>query len=365
MKIAYDHQIFTSQVYGGISKYYYHLAKELSGIGESVKIFSPFYKNKYISDLPKKVVNGRYVDHYPLNSQRIVNKYNQFVSDRGIHKYQPDIIHETFYSGRRTDKNSYKTVITVYDMIHELFDYYEPPHHRGWDAKKTSIENADHIICISENTKNDLINLYGISDEKISVTYLGFERSPIQIDDDTTINSRPYLLYVGWREWYKNFDNFLKSVASSHKLIEDFDIVLFGGGKISNKHMKLIQGLGFRANQVTQIEGDDHLLARYYQSASVFVHPSLYEGFGLTPLEAMSYNCPVVSSNTSSMPEVVGNSAELFDPENIEQMRGAIERVVYSQTRADELVKLGQERCKLFSWQQCASETLEIYNKLI
>jgi hypothetical protein len=139
MKIAYDHQIFTSQVYGGISKYYYHLAKELSELGESVKIFSPFYKNKYISDLPKKIVNGRYVDHYPLNSQRIVNKYNQFVSDRSIHKYQPDIIHETFYSGRRTDKNSYKTVITVYDMIHELFDYYEPPHHRGWDAKKTSI----------------------------------------------------------------------------------------------------------------------------------------------------------------------------------------------------------------------------------
>jgi glycosyltransferase involved in cell wall biosynthesis len=113
------------------------------------------------------------------------------------------------------------------------------------------------------------------------------------------------------------------------------------------------------------MEGDDALLAQAYQGATALVYPSVYEGFGLPPIEAMAYGCPVISSNTSSMPEVIGNAAESFDPLQTEEISAAIERVVFSNTRRSELIRLGVLRAKLFSWQECASKTATIYRDLL
>ena len=368
MRIAYDHQIFTGQKYGGISKYFYQLVNNISKTENKVRIFSPIHRNFYIQSLPKGVVKGIKVNGYPFGpmGDRLVREVNRVLLKPFLRSYKPDIIHETFFSKYRSGSFKIPTILTVYDMIHELFDYYQPPYHRGWAEKKISTNRADHIICISENTKKDLMNLLNIEESKISVTHLAFERLQVLNKvDQVKLNDRPYLLYVGWREWYKNFKTFLATVASSDKLMNDFDVILFGGGNLSTEHKKLIKKLGFSDGQVRQLEGDDELLAQYYSSAQAFVHPSLYEGFGLTPLEAMSYSCPVVSSNTSSMPEVIGNAAEYFDPESIDDMRQAIENVVYSSSRSCELIKAGQERCKIFSWKRCAGETINIYKKLI
>jgi glycosyltransferase involved in cell wall biosynthesis len=368
MRIAYDHQIFSGQKYGGISKYYYQLVKNISKTDNRVRIFSPIHRNYYIQNLPQELVKGVKLDKYPFGSygDKIVTEINRVLLKPILNQYQPDIIHETFFSKHKSGSMNVPTVITVYDMIHELFDFYLPPYHRGWAEKKIAIDRADHIICISENTKKDLIDLFNIEESKISITYLAFERS--QLSDKTNnfiINKRPFLLYVGWREWYKNFNNFLISFASSEKLKNDFDIIAFGGGELSKEHKKLINRLGFKEGQVKQIEGDDNLLARFYSAASAFVNPSLYEGFGLTPLEAMSYGCPVVSSNTSSMPEVIGDAAEYFNPESLEDMQQAIENVVYSTSKTDELISAGNKRCNFFSWKRCSDETLSIYKKII
>jgi glycosyltransferase involved in cell wall biosynthesis len=346
------------------------LTKHISKTEHNAEIFSPLYINNYINNLPKELVNGRfvdakYIDRIPKKS-RIIGGMNRAISKRQIDLFNPDIVHETFYSKHKTYKKSKCTVITVYDMIHELFNYYQPPYHRGWAEKNISINRADHIICISENTKKDLIELLGVDEKKISVTYLGFEKSkPLESVNQSYDIHRPYLLYVGWREWYKNFAGFLESIASSNRLIGDFNIVAFGGGAFTVEQLALISRLGFDANQVKQIEGNDDLLAHYYSNATAFVNPSLYEGFGLAPLEAMSYNCPVVSSNTSSMPEVIGDAAEYFNPKSVESMRISIERVVYSKSRSDELIQAGKERCTLFSWQKCANETLDVYQKIL
>jgi len=369
MKIAYDHQIFSGQEYGGISRYFYQLAKNISRTQNTVRIFSPIHRNSYIKNLPPELVRGIKFNNYPFGSygNRLVTEANRLLLKPILNQYQPDIIHETFYAKHRSGSKKIPTVITVYDMIHELYDYYLPPYHRGgWIEKKISVDRADHVICISENTKKDLINLFNIDESKISVTHLAFERSDLSGQGKKKlINNRPFLLYVGWREWYKIFNNFLASIASSNKLKSDYDIIAFGGGSFSMKQERLIKSLGFNEGQVKQIQGDDNLLAQFYSSASLFVNPSLYEGFGLTPLEAMSYNCPVVSSNTSSMPEVIGSAAEFFNPESVDDMRQAIENVAYSSSRAKELIKLGKERCNLFSWQRCSNETINIYNKLI
>ena len=205
--------------------------------------------------------------------------------------------------------------------------------------------------------------LFGIEKEKTSVVHLAYDNSVIV--DDELDNERPFLLYVGWREWYKNFKPFLKSISRSKSIMNDFDIIAFGGGEFTVEELKLMTELGFRNGQVRQISGSDKLLAKYYSQARAFIFPSLYEGFGLPPLEAMSYNCPVISSNASCMPEVVGDAAEYFDPNSLDEMLESVEKTVYSDSRINELVSLGKQQIKKYSWQKCASETLSVYQSII
>ena len=129
--------------------------------------------------------------------------------------------------------------------------------------------------------------------------------------------------------------------------------------------MMLIDELGLDLRKIQQIGGGDDVLAYLYQSAEAFIYPSLYEGFGIPPLEAMSLGCPVICSNTSSLPEVVGDAGEYFDPNNMESIRSAIETVMQSQARRDEFVQKGRERCAIFSWARCAEETMTIYRGLM
>jgi glycosyltransferase involved in cell wall biosynthesis len=367
MKIAYDYQIFSGQGYGGISRYFHQLSEGILKTENELRIFSPIHRNNYIKNLEKGVVKGIWLNKFHLGrgGDRVVSGLNRLISKPMIKNYKPDIVHETFYSKHSVSPTNTPIIITVYDMIHELFDFYQPPYHRGWDEKNVSINRADHIICISHNTRKDLIRLFGVDERKISVVHLGFERSNSLESVNKNINGgRPYLLYVGWREWYKNFPRFLKAVAQSERLIKDFNIVAFGGGPFTDKEIKLMSDLGFNENQIEHVSGSDEMLASYYTQAAALVNPSLYEGFGYTPLEAMSYNCPVISSNTSSMPEVIGSAAEYFDPESVDGMTFSIEKVVYSKSLSNELTDKGKERCKLFPVQKCVDDTLEIYRKL-
>jgi glycosyltransferase involved in cell wall biosynthesis len=122
---------------------------------------------------------------------------------------------------------------------------------------------------------------------------------------------------------------------------------------------------GISPHNIIQISGGDAVLAGLYSTAAALVYPSLYEGFGIPPLEAMSFGCPVVCSRTSSLPEVVGSAAELFDPADEEEMCTAIERIISSTERSQLLVDRGYERIKQFSWEKCAQDTLDVYKKVL
>ena len=156
----------------------------------------------------------------------------------------------------------------------------------------------------------------------------------------------------------------MRAIAISKMLKKDFDILTFCGGRLTRLEVTLLSELGFKPEQVKQLGGDDKLLSQLYGGAAAFLYPSLYEGFGLPPLEAMAHNCPIISSKTSSMPEVIGDAAEFFNPAAIEDIAAAIERVVYSSSRTHELIKLGQERLNHFSWGRCADQTLAIYHQI-
>lgn len=367
MKIIYDHQIFGMQRYGGISRYIYELALQMATTyTQNVSIIAPLYINQYLKQAPKELnVLGVPIKCIP-KTNRIVRTVNSSCAWSAIRHFYPDIVHETYYSSRRIAPKSAKVVLTVYDMIHERFSDQFLRADPTSNNKALAVKRADHVICISEQTRQDLIELFNVDPIKVSVVHLGFT---LTCQDESMlesyISSRPFLLYVGSRGGYKNFNTLLQAYATSTILRNDFDLICFGGGKFTNPEKSLLQQLNLSTKNVIQVSGDDSLLAMYYKLASAFIYPSLYEGFGIPPLEAMSFDCPVVCSGVSSIPEVVGDAAEMFDPSQPDSIQIAIERVVSDNTLRQTLITRGQERIKLFSWNRCAQETLDVYHRVL
>ncbi|WP_332671332.1 glycosyltransferase family 4 protein [Aromatoleum sp.] len=366
MRIAFDHQIFGWQEYGGVSRYAYELATGLAGAcGQDVAIICPLYVNRYLAESDVgRLVNGIRVPVFP-KSGRIYRAVNTILGWSGMRKFRPDIVHETYYSTRSAAPRGAKVVLTVYDMIHERFPENFSIADPTRREKAAAVSRADHVICISEQTRKDLVEMLRVPPEKTSVVHLGFTLTPAaaQAPRDETPD-RPYLLYVGNRSGHKNFDGLLRAYAGSRFLQAEFDLVCFGGGEFNAREREAIEKLGAAASRVRQVAGDDSVLASYYRQARAFVYPSRYEGFGIPPLEAMSFGCPVACSNASSIPEVVGDAAEMFDPTDAESIRAAVERVVADDARRAELVTRGTARLDEFSWKRCAEQTLDIYRRI-
>lgn len=368
MRVAFDQQVFLLQEYGGISRYVCSLATGLSKIPHvDVSILAPLHYNGHLDGLAGNLTLGRRVPRLPKTA-RLVCSVSAFLARHAMKQFRPDIVHETYYSADAFVPNGTRRVLTVYDMIYERF----PSEFSGGQlnaAKKIAVSRADHVVCISNNTKRDLIDILGIDADRVSVVYLGYDEfasSELSPEESRLHADRlPFLLYVGSRGGYKNFVSLLQAFASSSFLKNNFSIVCFGGGAFQPEELALIQELKLTDAHVRHLGGGDNVLALLYQQAMAFVCPSRYEGFGIPLLEAMSLRCPVICSNTSSIPEVVGDAGEYFDPDNIESMRGAIESVLESQTRRDELISKGSTRCALFSWTRCAEETLSIYRSLV
>lgn len=362
-RTVYDYQIFSRQRYGGISRYIYELAKHLSKHSDfDIKILAFACINEYIKKADPKLVLG-----FPIpkirNIGTILDWNNRQLSKIWLQNNTPHIIHETFYRSQGLTPKHVKTVLTVHDMIDEKFYTGSEMSYK----KAAAVKRADHIICVSENTKNDLIDILSVNPNKISVVYHGCSLSE-NVPDETSSEEvciAPYILYVGDRYGYKNFEGFLQAYASSKHLNADFKLVCFGGIPFMSKELAWASELGIPEGNLLHMSGDDSLLIRLYKGASAFVYPSLCEGFGIPLLEAMSLRCPVVCSNTSSIPEVVGDAAELFDPYSFECMINSLEKVLYSTQRAEELRILGAKRAKHFSWEKCAEQTREVYLSLI
>ena len=366
MRIAFDWQIFCSQPYGGISRYFVRLTENLLAESQEARVFAPLHRNRYLNDLPGGAVWGIGVPRYLPKTTRLITSSNGMLARRAIAHWRPDVVHETYYARRSSSWGGAASVVTVYDMIHEKFPEFFTRSDQTAALKLLAVKRAAHVICISESTRRDLLELSGIKANRASVVHLGFDRMPSTTRSPgySEENSRPFLLYVGNRHGYKNFDGFLESVANSKELRKDFDVVAFGGGPFSEKELKLIDAHGFADTQVRQESGGDSRLGALYDAAAVFVYPSLYEGFGLPPLEAMAHECPVVSSNTSSMPEIIGDAGEFFDPASPDEISAAIERVVYSPALRANLVSRGRRRLHEFTWKRCAADTLNIYRKV-
>ncbi len=231
-------------------------------------------------------------------------------------------------------------------MIHELFPGDLRDAAKVTAAKRASVMRADHVICISERTRQDRIGLFGLEQERTSVVHLGSSLVADHTQDHVnTGGEKPILLFVGNRSGYKNFQTLLEAYASSPILRKEFELITFGGAPLSSTEGSELQRLGV-ANLVRHETGGDDELALRYRTAAAFIYPSLYEGFGIPPLEAMSNGCPVVCSNRGSIPEVVGDAGVYFEATSPDELRVTLERVVTDRSVQDDLECVGLRDCR-------------------
>ena len=363
MRVLFDGQAFVHQATGGVSRYFANL---LAGInaepGCSARVLAPLHKNEYLAALRRQGVLGMSIRSSPLNDQ-LALLTTRLVSLCGGWLLPADIVHETYFSSKPYIPRAHRRCTTVYDMTHEI---YRPDAFTA-EQKRASVARCDHVLCISHNTRDDLCEILKLPRERTSVVHLGYQDFCARPEQEATaaIQGRPYFLYVGPRAQYKNFDALLQAFAASALLQRDFRIVCFGGGALGPAELERSAALGLSPEHVMQTGGPDRDLAVAYQNAVAFVYPSLYEGFGLPPLEAMSAGCPVISSNSSSLPEVVGDAALTFDPKDVDALRDGLERVAQSSELRADLVARGHARRALFSWRRCAQETIAVYRGLM
>lgn len=360
MKIAFDHKIFWSQKYGGISRYYTNLFVKFMSKDVNFKIFSPYYKNNYLRYLDQKNIEGKYLkSSFPYTSI-LYKKLNEILSPIKMYNWKPDIIHYTYYYEKFKKKNK-PVILTVYDLIHEKNSLAL---NKPKFPKKKTIESADHIICISKETKKDLLQFYNVEEKKTSVIYLAgdhFISSNLNQNFKLDFISKPYILFVGSRAKYKNFEILIKALASNQRFLSDFDLVLFGGEKISKEERLFFYQNNINQESIKHIYGDENLLNSLYKKAELFVFPSLAEGFGIPILESWINNCPVLCSDIPVFKEICENAVKYFDPKDKIDLADSLENILYSPLKRNELKKNGNLRLKEFSWDKCADETIKIY----
>ncbi len=269
-----------------------------------------------------------------------------------------------------------KTVFTLHDLIFRFYPEYHLPLNRWFltVAMPYFLRRADAIIAVSECTKRDAVRLYNIAPEKIAVIYEGVNPTLQPVTDSNRLaeirarytRQQPFILLVSTIEPRKNISvlvdalKILRVRGLPHRL-------LIAGRKgwlyqpIFN-HVKQT-GMSDAVDFLDFVPDDD--LVALFSACDAFVFPSLYEGFGLPPLEAMACGAPVICSNTSSLPEVVGDAALLVNPREVGEMANAIERVITDSMLRDELRAKGLAQAKKFSWERAARETLAVYERVI
>ena len=257
--------------------------------------------------------------------------------------------------------------MTVADMASELFPELFNAAGAGQfrEQMRRCVLSADAVICISETTRKDVLNLYGVAPDKVLTVPLAcgdvFKQLPSLPSSTELPVSEPFLLYVGSRSHYKNFKLLIEAYSSWRHQREVSLVVV--GGDWSRDEMEILvkSGITDRVRLLDKV--DDKALCRLYNTAVAFVYPSRYEGFGIPLLEAMACGCPVVASRIPSTVEVAGDCPIYFDPKEIEELISALDKAL-SEGRGSPRSLAGLERAKNFSWQKTAEQTLEVYRSL-
>lgn len=363
MRIAYDHQVFCDQPYGGISRYILEVAKRVQNPPEvEARIYSGLHLNRYLVEEPLPFDRGLYARHRPktLKARMLANS---MWTKAGMACWQPDVVHETYYHLTGWAPKRAKVVVTVHDMIHEIYSDIFPADYPVLAWKRAALARADAVVCVSETTKRDLLRFFPKLEKPIAVIPHGHsysEPSAASLAKVKNVTAKaPFILFVGNRGLYKEFSTLLRAYAKNKSLKRDLILVAFGGGVLKSNELSLMQELGVSPERVLQVTGDDDLLHAFYKMARVFVYPSGYEGFGIPLLEAQAANCQVVCSNTAVFLEVGQGFCNFFKVGDAEDLSSVLERVALRGLETADGLPLA-----LYDWGRSAASHRDLYNNL-
>lgn len=365
MRILYDHQIFSYQKYGGISRYFSELYREFSTM-DGIEIQLGFEKsvNHYLNEL----LSGRNSNIEQVDTSNLLHKYFIYKSNRKfciklLKENKFDVLHSTFYDPYTITHNKRPHIVTIHDMTPELYpEYYSGTLYsylisKKWiQGKKELVAKADKIIAISNNTKKDIMEIYNTPARKIDVIYHGYNELPTP---SGKLIPEPYILYVGLRNKYKNFKTFVDGITPILKK-EKIKALCIGGGAFTKKEVTLLKENNLE-DYFIQMSVNESGLASAYTHALCFIFPSEYEGFGMPILEAFSCGCPVVLNNASCFPEIAKDAALYFNNKNLDEMRSAIKIVLDSAFEKKILLEKAQKQLERFSWTSTARQVYDLY----
>lgn len=366
MRVLYDHQLFSLQNAGGASRYHYELARYLRTapdvktelfLGMNGSIY-PFHE---LSSANTRVTSFA-VGGHPGGLRYLANEVlsNCVVPFLG----KMDIYHPTLY--RRVPLARMRRVVaTHHDCIHERYPETFRYLKQVLRAKQSLYARADAIICVSEASRLDLLRFYDVSAARTRVIHHGVRPLPRCAAMTKKLQEqvrRDYLLYVGVRASYKNFDGLLRAFRESG-LHNSLDLLVLGGGPLTAGEIEMIARMNLDKSTVCIPRVTDELLAEAYAGARLFVYPSFSEGFGFPPLEAMAAGCPVLASNTSSIPEVCLDAPFYFDPQDQQSFTCALLHAIEDEKARRQAIERGHKVVAQYSWEKCGRQTLALYRE--
>ncbi len=368
MRIAYDHQVFSLQNAGGASRYHFELARYLASVPDvqvemSLGLYGSVCRFEELAS-PHLRVRGMRAGLPPGLLRYALNETIGTVTSAVAARF--DIYHPTYFRSMPAIR-ARRMVVTHHDCVYEEFPHLFRDASAVIRSKGKLYAQADRIICISEASRRGLLAYYPVDAAKTSVVHHGLTalpRSPQAADDLHRRVRRPFLLYVGIRNYHKNFLALLQAYHEA-RLFEDYDLLALGGGPLSEKETAAIASLGVSEVVVAIPSVTDEFLAEAYAAAALFVYPSLSEGFGIPPLEAMAAGCPVAASKVTAIPEVCGDAPFYFDPLDVASITGALLTGINDIPARVRAIARGREVAAGYSWDKCGAGTLAVYRECL
>jgi glycosyltransferase involved in cell wall biosynthesis len=372
LDLVVDGVIFQYQARGGVSRIYSEILPRMCEQDPSLRIALLLKERRAPRQaLPVhpaiSYVSVPHVDPY-LRPARVwgnnAAKVRRLVDRLWIGNGAGKIWHSTYFTQMSGWRGA--QVVTVVDMIYERYRslFNEPYDQHFREQKRRAVSSAAAVICISETTRRDVQDYYGVPADKTFVVPLAHSDSfyPLETVDEASRPQKPFLLYVGKRTQYKNFDLLLEAFGSWRSRT-DVDLVVVTDSEWSTDEQRSLAKFGLDSRVKLLIDIDDEQLRRLYGQAVAFVYPSLYEGFGIPLLEAMACGCTVVASDIPSSREVAADCPLYFDPTSAEDLRTALDKAL-QEIGNQERRTAAMERAATFSWNNTALQTLEIYRSV-
>ena len=372
MRILYDGELYGWQATGGVNRYFANVISGLPRDFEPALLVARERAGRHPSHPNLKVYEfGRRSPVLERLSPRLGRRHADARDRRlwgAVGRARFDVFHPTYYTlmgGRGVGSYGAPAVVTVWDMIHELFPEEMDPSGEHAALKRAAVLAAGRVVCISENTKKDLLERFPtIPESRVSVTHLASDLSAALSHGPEPVPARPYYLYVGARqERYKNFGGLLSAFARAAGARKELALCVVGR-PFTDGEQRLVADLGLAGRVEHYGPAADSHLAKLYRHSLALVYPSLYEGFGIPPLEAMSCGTVAVVSNASSLPEVVGDAGLLFDPRALDELTDILLSLTEDDALRRRLIEKGGQRAREFSWARTVAQTVEVYRSL-